>query len=76
MGGGGILQPIITWFVTAFIMGLVEIAVIWFSLKALFGRHEMMGVIGALIAVLILSQYQTVAGMVSQGVGAVGGMLG
>lgn len=71
-GNGGMLQPIITWFVTAFVMGTVEIAVLWFAYKALFGRHEMMGVIGAIIAVLILTQYQSVAGLVAQGIGGLG----
>jgi len=66
-GGGGLLQQIIQWFVQNVVQGLIMAGVLFVGCLLLFGRHTLAGIAVMVIGGLVISQYQTIAGMFGVG---------
>jgi hypothetical protein len=65
--GGGLIQPIIQWVITNIVQGLIEGGILLVGCLLLFSRHTMAGVAVMVIGAIIISQYQTLAGLVPIG---------
>jgi type IV secretory pathway VirB2 component (pilin) len=66
-GGGGLIQPIITWFMTNIGQGLIMIGVVVVGGMMIAGRHTLAGVAVMVIGALIFANYQTIAALIPIG---------
>lgn len=62
-GGGGMLAQVINWVVTNIVQGLILAAVLFVGALLIFGRHTLAGVAVVAIGAVVISQYQTIAGL-------------
>ena len=62
-GGGGLLAQVINWVVANIIQGLILTAVLFVGAMLIFGRHTLAGVAVVAIGAVVISQYQTIAGL-------------
>jgi type IV secretory pathway VirB2 component (pilin) len=65
--GGGLIQPIITWFMTNIGQGLIMIGVVVVGGMMIAGRHTLAGVAVMVIGALIFANYQTIAALIPIG---------
>ena len=66
-GGGGLIQPIITWFMTNIGQGLIMIGVVVIGGMMIAGRHTLAGITIMVIGALIIANYTTSAALIPVG---------
>lgn len=60
--GGGLLTALIQWVVTNIVNGLIAICVLVAGGLLMFGRHTLAALAVAAIGMLVIANYQTIAG--------------
>lgn len=60
--GGGLLQTLIQWVITNIVQGLIAICVLVAGGLLMFGRHTLAALAVAAIGMLVIANYQTIAG--------------
>ena len=62
-GNGGFIAPILQWFMTNFIGGLIEIGVIVGGVILMFMRLHLAGLVTMIVGSLIVTNYQALAAL-------------
>jgi hypothetical protein len=64
--GGDIVGPIIRWIIANLVIPLLSIGVIVVGVLLISGEHRMMGLITMIAGAVVISQYQTIVGLLPQ----------
>ncbi len=66
-GSGGLLQQFIDWLYTNIFQALIMLGILFVGVMLMLGQHTLIGIAWMAVGALVISNYQTLAGMFGGG---------